>query len=800
VKVKQKEKTQILSISDRMVEVDHVHGDTITFKAYVDVELAAAIEYGLSICEFKIFSSSDKKIIKPKLSSVESADVFKSSTLRKVDSIRRYSSTIARGNIDITKSIPNDSISLISRGSPSRIKKVINTLADDDDDSSNVNLSDSATDSETKGSGDFIASRCHDLVNRKLTDPATIFNDASFHAPVEKASRGLRYSGNMSKIEPKDLKFRNSFVEKGKKKLSVRFDTVEERKTEVPFKFKVSKKWLGTYLVEINAFSKPVAWFDPKKLQTVKFNIDLRHAYENYVIPFHAPVLHITNVGSSKFIRAKQIDRNSTSVKIFRRSFSEKRDDRDSHFTEVATITAKFGEEVQFVDRPDASGKCLYRVVPFNELSLSSGEFSSAIVPGTRSRERKSQRDTTAILAVEKDDHVTVTVFNVPNDIVTVRLIRRNLTLKESEFSSPASAVGGPLRGIGRSSQSVAFDDFVTRPDSIFEYKLVLTDSYGEERESVKNALTYFVGDSKIQEGRTIQTQPPKITSDKEVKVTFQLEAPTEQSALDRIYSILIDQGLSEQYVSEIKQNRELFSKIVAFEMLRFDTVTGLNESFGVIKEGTFEDSSTTRSSRNVSKIIPGRKYIYNYRLLIRAPSTLFDSASVDRFDLETGKSFKTNLKKFNSPKTLIRGTLASNVSQQRTFSKTGLKSDPVRSGAEELISGRSSLTGMIEIKAPEILTSVANITVEETSRGNVLRWYVNEGIQEIDHLIIYADYNGKLAPIRSLQYCGSNNMIFIDRNLSASPSEVSYYIRPIFLNFEQGQLVGPAKVEENAN
>jgi hypothetical protein len=76
----------------------------------------------------------------------------------------------------------------------------------------------------------------------------------------------------------------------------------------------------------------------------------------------------------------------------------------------------------------------------------------------------------------------------------------------------------------------------------------------------------------------------------------------------------------------------------------------------------------------------------------------------------------------------------------------------------------------------------------------------VNEGIQEIDHLIIYADYNGRLAPLRSLQHTKSGNMVYLDDRFSASLNEVSYYVRPVFLNFEQGQLVGPAKVDEDAN
>ena len=797
MKVKQKNPTQVISISDRTVEVDRIDDDMIIFRAFINVEAAAALEYNVNLCQFRVFSSVDQRIDKPKLSSIESSDVLQSATLRKVKAIRRYSSTIAQGAIDVTKSIPNDRISSILRGKPVRSTKIIN-FDSNDDASSQIKSGDSASANSGAGSSDFIVSYCRDLVNRNNIDPATIFNDAPFHSSIPKVSRGMRTSGLMSRLDPKDLKLRNSYVDDKRKRLSVRFDSVEESVIEVPFKFKVLKRFVGTYQVEVDAVSSSRA---TSKIQMIKFSVDLRKAYENYIIPTLSPSLQITNVGLSRFIRIKQRDRNATSVRVYRRSYSEKSGGAGfSHFTEIANISVKPGDEAQFVDRPDTSGRCLYRVVPFNDLSLTSGEFSSAVVPGSRSRERKSHKDTTTLLAVEREGQIVVSVFNIPNDVISIRLVRRNLTIFETLLASPSSVVGGPIRILSRNSRNVDFDDYVSRPDSAYEYKVIMIDVFGEERESEKNAVVYFVGNPEVQEGRTIITQSPKITNEQEPKVTFQIKAPTEQSTLDNIYNILIDQGLSQQYVDEIKQNRELFGKIIAFEMLRFDTVSGQNESFGVIKEGTFEDSSRTRKISNVSSLKAGRKYVYNYRLLIRAPSTLFDSATVGRVDLETGKSFSTNLKKFNAPRALTRGTLTSNAVQQRTFSKTGLKTDPTRLGIEELMAGRTSLTGTTEIRVPEVSTSVSDLSVEQTSHGNVIRWRIKEGIQEIDHIIVFADYNGRLAPLRALQYCGSNNMIYLDDQLSASINEASYYVRLVFLNFQQGELVGPAKVEENAS
>jgi hypothetical protein len=82
---------------------------------------------------------------------------------------------------------------------------------------------------------------------------------------------------------------------------------------------------------------------------------------------------------------------------------------------------------------------------------------------------------------------------------------------------------------------------------------------------------------------------------------------------------------------------------------------------------------------------------------------------------------------------------------------------------------------------------------------GNALRWSVIEGAQEIDHVVVYADYNGKRAPLRSLHYCGSNSMVYMDDKLLASADDVSYYLRLVFTDFKQGKLVGPAEIIKDA-
>ena len=796
MKSKPKKELEIVSTSDRNIEVIRVAGTSVTFRAFIGVDMAAAMESNVVVCNFRLRSSSFIGANRPKLSSLNSKAVLQVGTSKKLNALKAASNITVQGTIDITKQIPNSRISSIVNGAPVRVTKVVSLV--DVGESGASQLKSEATSQPTNaGSIDFTASYSIDALMRSTKDPAAEYNVAPFHAPVGKIARGVRTSGVTSRLDGKAKKFRESFIETSTKPTGSKLVDVQERVVEVPFTFSISKSSLGKYDIEIDVMTKsiPAIATDGVRLQTIKFPIDLRRAYEDFIIPTQAPILNLTNVGSTRFLRIKQVDRNATSIRVYRRIFRDKLRDGDTEFEQIAEIPASQGEQVQFVDRPTQAGKCVYRVVPFNEISKSSGEFSSVVVPGMRMVERKRAPDTTTLLAVESDGRVVVSVYNLPNDVICARIVRKNLTTREREFTTPTSISGNSILRVARNESNLRFDDLPSRPDTSYEYKVITTDTRGDERESQRGCIIRYCGDTKLQSNRSIVTQSPKTTLDQEPKVTFQVNAPADPSTLDKIYDILIANGISGQYSTEIRQNRELFSKIVAFEMTRFDTVTGLNESFGIVKAGVFEDSLTTRKSSNVSTPVSGRNYIYSYRLLIRSPSTLFDSATVERTDLETGKTYSTKLKKFNSPLALGKGVLSSQVEQLRPISKIGIGIDPTVRGDNDLIAGRTALMGTVEVKIPDFTTQVQKLVARTTFRGNSLRWNVFQGNQEIDHIIVYADYNGKKAPLRALQYCGSDEMMYLDDRLLESLNNVSYYVRLVFTDFRQGELFGPAEI-----
>ena len=789
MRVKPKQIVQVLSISERQPEVVRILDDIVTFKAFFNLDVQPALESGLVVCDYKILTDKKIETKKLKVSSLESRFALSTASKRKSASIR--SATVI-GKIDITQHISNDKIMSISRGAPAKSHKIIKLVSSNDDNSSSIRPIASSLFDGIEKNDNLVLSYNMDLLHRQGKDPAQKINSSPFHTPVSSAIRGLSTTTGASSLNGKAVQFRKSFVQNGKTSIKTKLENDDLKTIEVPFKFNLKKGKIGFYSVEINAMKE-----SKKILQTIKFDIDLQQAFENYIIPVLAPNLFVTCAGSNNFVKVQQMDKRSNSVEVFRRIVSEKSGESNSPFTRIANVKLARSEETQFVDRVLQPGKCIYRVIPVNEMSITSGEFSSIVVSSRTTKKRKAEPDTLTLLAAESERAVLVTAYNIPNDIVALRLVRKNVTTKESSFSSPSTIIDGPLRSFSRATTDIQYKDLPARQNAIYEYKFIMIDSYGDERESQHSSTIQFSGDIEAQEGRALSIQPAKASSDQLSKVVFQISAPTDQASLDKIYSILTDAGLDSYYVNEIKQNRELLNKISAFEVLRFDTTTGLNESFGAAKSGVFEDGPLSRKASSVSQLVPGRKYIYQFRLLLRSASTVFNGINISQTDLESGRVYSTNLKKYNSPFVLKRGTLSSTVKQQQTFSKTGLRRDSSSSSDSELFEGRTALTGQFTIQLPSKNTTVSNVSVRETPRGNVVQWNIFQGSQNIDHVIVFAEYNGQRAPLRALHYSGRSKMVFLDDKLEASSNEVLYFVSPVFTDFKQGGLVGPAEVKD---
>ena len=796
MRAKKKQQENVIYTSETPTLAFEINGGRVSFRSFFALDLAQAVRLNVISCNFRVLLQQNPKSRDKKFTAAGSKSAINSSTIEKLRSLQKAPNVIFEGSVDVTKQIPNDRVFAISRGASIRRQKTLKFKSSNELNPQAGIKPSSAASSLGRGAianRDDSQSLRVDMLYRRHIDPADLVNKVRFFAPTKNGLSGLKLVDSaISKADSKQLQFRNS-LSKGTsgKQVQAYIEEKEITLIDVPLLFNVSKRGLSEVRVEIDAVTSSGANDQTRTLQTVSFNLNLRELYEDFIIPIESPSCDFASYGTYRVINARQVDRNASRLKIYRKLIDG---GSNSSFDQISDLPARFGSSVRFIDRPNSLAGCIYRVVPFNELGITSGQFTSFVQTGLGYNKRY-QTDTTSVLAYENNSIVEIKAFNIPNDVISVRLVRKNLTVHETKFTVPSSVITASSLKLDRKTKEVSFKDQPTRANLTLEYCLILIDAYGNERISQNSCVTRFVNDKNTAGRQGITVSAPQTTSAGARQVSFNLDASADDSSLDKIYSIVEASGLSTAYVNELKGNRELLSGIIAFEIFRFDPVTGLNECFGIIPAGTFVDSSETRRSKNVSELVAGRTYHYHYRLLVRSVSTVFSGIQIPQINQQTGNTFQTDMKKFNSPNVSKRGTMASTFEQQRIDAKTGLSTPAYASSDSEMIQGATSFTGLSIVKIEGADTQFSNFKVSKGSKGNIIKWQIKSGVQIIDHIIIYADYNRKIAPIKALQYCDIGNMSYVDNTFDAPLENMNYYISAVFSDLSESEPFGPAKV-----
>jgi hypothetical protein len=764
-------------------------GSSVIFRFYVDVDAESAIKNNVLFLEYQIVPDDILKVSTPKFSVKNSKNIYQIPALRSEKLERDENLIVYAGRVDITKYFPNDRVREIGKGSP--IQTARSVRLSNSRNSINAPLLKSGV-TKTIASRSGIVNKVYKtMAEHKKKDPAHEINARPSHAPLSKTLSGFRTTGDYNNA---DLHFESARLEM--QKVGNTISSIERMNESVkfiavPLDIEILESEVKRYSVVIRALKNETS------IQRLDQIVDFSSVLNDAIVPSIAPKISVIDNGKGRKIGVKQLDPRAAGIKIYKKMLN-KDSAVDDSYELVSDLSAASGETFNISDSKLSLRQGIYRAVSYDALGRTVGEFSSAVIGKSRISKQRNVEDPVTVFAYETQSGMQVIVHNIPYSVISVRLLRRNLTTHEKKFSDPLISEKGSQIFVNSEKTTASFLDRSLRPDSTFEYKVSLIDTRGNVYESQRSAISHFVGSKSLDESSSLTNQGYDINFDgSERTVTFQIDISSSKTTINQVYDILVMSGLDSQYLDEIKSNRELLNKITAFEIVRFDCMTGNVENFGVVTKGVFEDSSKTRKTHNISSILPGRKYVYFSRLLVRAPGSVFSQANVQRIDAETGKLYTTNLKKFNSPKTLRKGVLSSNVIQKRAISSTGLASDPSSSTNDEMIAGMTSTTIAITVDVPRKDSEVKSVFVKNTQLGNEISWSVFANDREIDHIIVHADYSGRLAPLRAIHFDGSQTMKFIDDVLSSEKIPVQYYVQIVYTNYDMSPMFGPAKVKQ---
>jgi len=737
---------QIFSKSSKLHEVLNVTGQDATFRIYFSFILETASEVGLSICKYSIINETQGGSYSQKeLTPLMSKDVLRKS--RKTPAI-----IISKGVIDLTKFMSNDTKNRSSSTSFKVKTNVKNSASIKYDKNLQSNI-------DRSSSFDML-----DMMLRKQKDPANESNKTTNQELVEKIVNGTK--SNLTQNVSESV---------------TTLEKITKTTKDAYFAVTIRKNDFSTKLVVISS-----------DFQTLSFKINFEELYYLNTIPIEPPALSVANIGTKQIINLKQVDKFGKYVDVFRKNVNN----FNEGYVKFVSLNLKRGDSIKVSDETNQMNNFIYRAVSKNERSLTSGNFSSCYVKGKKiDREiyRNKAPDTSTILATEVQSGVSLKVFNVPKEVISIKIVRKNLTLNEKNFSLITTNNELSIFSISIETNNVEFLDSSVRPSSIYEYGIITTDLYGSEKLSTHKSIIDFMGKN-YDEGDLSFSASLKNDTGSDQSNSFTFAISENENSLNSIYDSLISAGYDSYYIDEIKQNREKLKDLFAFEILRFDTVTGENESFGVQQKLQFSDTSAQRRKNKVSNLKLGRAYIYQFRLLVRSYSSIISNSTMQRTDLETSKIHFVNMKKFTSPKVLKKGILASNALQKDAVFKAGYKLDSGAGSAGEFLQGKTSITSELMVTTGNSNTTLIPLTVQKSAKGNVLKWKLKLGDKMIEHIIVYADYNGQLAPLKFIHCSDKNESYYVDDKLTAPLEEIKYYLQLVYLDYTTGPILGPLK------
>ncbi len=778
---------QIMVASLRPPTVERVDGTTITFRVYYNIVPELAIRYNALQCKFQIKQETNLRVSPPILSTQDSFLCYYTATDKKNSAIEMMRNSLANGNSDLTAFIPNDSINAAVQGKPIKRIRQISTFQPKPGAGFAVKPMSSFAARLNTGNREDANTFGIRRMSRDKKDPAADINRIDFHVPIKSIMSGVSKLQQLKNVDPKLGSFANSQAIPGSVAGVVSLTADDITDSEASFTFSIDKSQLGTYSVtlKLTVGGNTSSVFYGAIIQDTAFSIDLLKAYSDHTLPVLPPVLQISDNGPVRLMTVKQRDRNASSVEVYRRDTR----DPNSSFVSVASVSLLPGQEARLTDRPEKLGQCVYRAVAVNEYGAKSGIFESRVMDGIKALRISREPERVSIMAYEDNNSIRVRVFNIPTEVSAVTLIRRNITLRRSPFEIVVGTNGRSLVSNSDSTNTSAlFQDFPTRSRVTYEYKVRLTWKNGVKSDTQLSAVVNFIGDKKTNSAESIIISQQNV---KNTSVSFDIQAPRSGQTIDLVIQSLKSAGIDNLYLSELEQNRDRLSDLIAFEVLRFDKVTGQQETFGVVSPGLFIDDESTQAATGVGSLVRGHDYVYQVRLLVRSVATIFKQSQVQRTGQQAGKDYVTSARKFLSPNVLNRATLASNNADAQFDLVAGVNEKPRTS--DDMIAGSTSLVTVVEAKISPDDDDIGGITVE-LGEVNIVRWNITDGTRPIDHIVIHADYNGVLAPLEALHFTGSGQQVYKDTKLSAAAGTLRYYVQIVYADFTRSALFGPAE------
>ena len=249
------------------------------------------------------------------------------------------------------------------------------------------------------------------------------------------------------------------------------------------------------------------------------------------------------------------------------------------------------------------------------------------------------------IMTYNRNGYIDVELHNIPKNITSVQIFKRNVSTKQREFHPILNEIGSQyeIEVLSNNQNTVILSDYDVRDENFYEYKAKIIYGPGEEYFTLNSSLTEYLSIDDL-------VKLDIVGQAGEGNYSFSVNVEKSLSAADRLFDQISSFGKQPKNVdvssvsnpafqlfeNELKQINALILDAVLIRVKRFNCVTG-----EILNIGEFNVEFNQNSSSQGTALVEdtfgtrsGQKYIYSVQPFVRSVYELLVSINSKLKDL----------------------------------------------------------------------------------------------------------------------------------------------------------------------
>lgn len=516
-------------------------------------------------------------------------------------------------------------------------------------------------------------------------------------------------------------------------------------------------------------------------LQTVSGLVNHSKQVATWKIPDQPPIIIAPqkSIHGEVTLNLKQVDPNGTSIKVYKKTFASHEAMQNASYTLVGQVSCTPGNGFVYMkDDVNSISPVIYRAVSVNSNGTVGSEFSSVIVESVRGKVSPGHAinivpNYVSIASTVAPEKIVLQIKNLPADVLSFELLRRNLSLREQTHTR----IGTPILLDSIDSSAIVLQDISLQKNHIFEYVVRLLYRTGT---SVLSSVPHVVKFEPVTNNIiALELGPADIirTSGNELNVTFSINKKIVQNSADQVKNFLTKQGFLGEFQEDIIDNREKLGNLFAVGIKRQNLTTGEIEDYGILDNDEEFSDVVAGAYNGVNSLKEGNEYKYMATAYARnIESVLPTLARTNEDNVNLTYTYKPS--EWTHPITIEDGSLITPNTLKRNHASRTFTFGTIADYQEKNVTLAGVLPSLLDGKAKYL-----------NGRNSVLvQWKIQGDVNLIDHFIIILDILGMKTIVGKTHNVSTTNYFqFIDSLDNKESGGLTYFIVPVYFDYTRG-------------